>query len=286
MSKKWANVTAVLMSISKAIEKRIWSFENPMKQFSLRTDVLHNLTTWADELTPAELSAMTGEELGRLIHLNEQHGTALLTAARQFPTAIITYDLRPLGDELLKISIHLKRAFEWNSKVHGSSEPFWLWVEDHRGVDILQWVHLPFKEGSSVIDVDFVIPIRDPPPPSVTIRLLSDRWLGAEDEVLASFEHLIMPVPSITRTPLLDDLPFLSISAIHHPPLESIYSRQFKWFNGIQTQAFWSAFNNAQHMLFAAPSSSGKSLIGHLALWYVVILWVTVDLVLIITVVS
>lgn len=248
----------------------MWNFENPLRQFNLRAEVFHNLTTYADQLTPAELSRMTAEELGKLIHSNEMHGAAVLAAARQFPSAVITYKLRPLGDELLKISVRLTRAFDWNSKLHNGSEPFWLWVEDDRGVNILQWVNLQFKESTEVREVDFVIPVHDPPPPSVTIHFLSDRWVGAEEEVLVSFENLVMPVPSTTRTPLLD-LPFLSISALHQPPLENVYRKGFRWFNGIQTQAFWSAYNNPQHVLLAAPASSGKSIVGQLALWYVYI---------------
>lgn len=266
MSKKWANVTAVLMSVSKAIEKRMWSFENPLKQFQLSADVLHNLQTWADEFSPAELAAMSAEELGQLIHLNAKHGAALLGAARQFPSALISYKLRPLGSELLRISIHLRRAFDWNTKLHGGSESFWLWVEDHEGVDILQWAYLQFKQDTVTMNVDFVISIRDPPPPSVTIRFLSDRWLGAEDELFVSFENLVMPLPSTSRTQLLN-IPFLPISALHYPALETLYESRFRMFNGIQTQCFWSAYNNAQHMLIAAPVSCGKSVAGHLALW-------------------
>lgn len=266
MSKKWANVTAVLMGISKGIEKRMWPFEHPLKQFQLSSDVLYNLQRYADELSPSELAGMDAENLGKLIHLNPKHGAALLAAARQFPTALISYKLRPLGSELLKISIHVARAFEWNTKLHGGAEPFWLWVEDHKEIDILQWAYLQFKEGTGSIDVEFIIPIQDPPPPSVTIRFLSDRWLGAEDEVLVSFEKLVMPLPSTTRTPLLD-IPFLPISVLHHPAVEVVYESRLRAFNGLQTQSFWSVYNNAQHMLLSAPVSSGKSVSGHLALW-------------------
>ncbi|KAH9002313.1 Sec63 Brl domain-containing protein [Lactarius hatsudake] len=36
ISKKWANTSAVLMGISKAIEKRLWPFDQPLKQFNLK----------------------------------------------------------------------------------------------------------------------------------------------------------------------------------------------------------------------------------------------------------
>ena len=266
MSRKWANVSGTLNAMCKAIEKRMWPFENPMKQFKLSPDVLHNLGRWADDLSPSQIAAKPAAELGEIIHLNEKHGSALKTCAMQFPTAKIEFTLRPLGSELLKISTRLTRDFEWSSKIHGSSEPFWLWVEDHQEVEILQYAHLQFRPSSTILDVDFIIPIREPQPPSVTIRFLSDIWLGAEDEMLVSFDDLVMPSPSATRTEVLD-IPFLPITALHHPALESLYERRFRVFNGLQTQSFWSAFNSAQHMLFGAPASSGKSIIGHLAIW-------------------
>lgn len=269
MSRKWANLTAVLMAISKAIEKRMWPFEHPLKQFQLSGELIHNLQHWANELSPAELATMSAEDLGRLIHLNLKHGAALLTAARQFPSAVISYNLRPLSYELLRIDVQVTRAFEWNVKLHGNAEPFWLWVEDHTGRDILQWMHLQFKPGTAVLDVEFIVQVRSPPPPSVTIRFLSDRWLGAEDEIFVPLDKLTMPSPSTTRTPALD-IPFLPLSALHHPVLETLYAKRFRVFNGIQTQCFWPAYNNPQHMLLSAPNSCGKSVVGHLAIWCVV----------------
>jgi antiviral helicase SLH1 len=268
MSRKLANLTAVLMAISKAIEKRMWPFEHPLKQFQLSGELLHSLQQWANELSPAELAFMSAEDLGQLIHLNTKHGAALLAAARQFPSTVISYKLRPLSFELLRINVQVSRAFEWNIKLHGNAEPFWLWVEDHTGRDILQGTHLQFKIGTTALDVEFIVRVRNPPPPSVTIRFLSDRWLGAENEIFAPLDKLIMPSPSTTRTPALD-ISFLPLSALHQPVLETLYQGHFRVFNGIQTQCFWPAYNNPQHMLLSAPNSCGKSVVGHLVIWYV-----------------
>jgi antiviral helicase SLH1 len=237
-----------------------------MKQFKLSVDVLYNLERWGDDLSPSELASMSASELGTLIHMNEKHGSALKSAAMQFPSAKLTYTLRPLGSELLKISTKVDADFEWNSKVHGGGETFWLWVEDSEEVEIFQCAHLQFRPITTTLDVDFVVPIRDPRPPYLTIRFLSDSWLGAEDEMPVSLDNLVMPSPSLTRTPLLD-IPFLPVTALHHPALETLYERRFLVFNGIQTQCFWSAYNSSQHMVIAAPASCGKSIIGHLTIW-------------------
>ncbi|OBZ76331.1 putative helicase mug81 [Grifola frondosa] len=267
ISRKWANVSAVLMGMSKAIEKRLWPFDQPLKQFNLKPDIFYNLERWADDYSVAELAAMTAAELGELVHLNERHGSAIRDAAKQFPTVKITYSLRPLGSDVLKIAVRVIRMFNWSSKVHGSVEPFWLWIEDHESVNILQLSHLIFRQTTDVLDVDFVISIPNgQAPPSATIRFVSDRWMGAEDEIVVSFEELRMPSPTDCHTPRLD-LPFLPLSALREPVLEDIFSRWIHVFNAIQTQVFWSLIKTRMHALVCAPTGCGKSVLGEMVLW-------------------
>ncbi|KAI0352820.1 Sec63-domain-containing protein [Trametes cingulata] len=267
ISRKWANVSAVLMGMSKAIEKRLWPFDNPLKQFELKADVLYNLERWADDYAVSELAEMSAEELGKLLHLNERHGSAVREAAKQFPTVKITYALRPLGADVLKIAVKVERAFNWSSKVHGSAEPFWIWVEDHDGTNILQLSHLIFRPTTESLDVDFVISIPSQTrPPSVTIRFVSDRWQGAEEEVEASLEELVMPSSSESHTPRLD-IPFLPLSVIQNPPLQDVFARRLHGFNAIQSQVFWSVTKTRLHTLLCAPTACGKSVLGQIAIW-------------------
>jgi antiviral helicase SLH1 len=267
ISRKWPNVTGSLMGLSKAIEKRLWPFDQPLRQFDLRGDVFYGLQQWADEWSVAQLAALDAPALGKLVHLNEYHGLAILNAAKQFPTVQIGYDLRPLGYDVLKIVVRIKRAFTWNSKVHGSAEPFWLWVEDHEGLIILQLSHLIFRQTTETTKVEFVISIPDgQPPPSVTIRYVSDRWMGAEDEVLIPLDSLMMPTSSSCHTRLLE-LPFLSTSVLRNPIIERIFSARVNHFNAIQTQTFWSLVNTRSHSLVCAPVGSGKSTMAHIVTW-------------------
>lgn len=271
ISRKWATVTAVLMGMSKAIEKRLWPYDQPLKQFDLKPDVFYALETWADEWAPAELATLGAEELGKLIHMNEHHGKALLTAVKQFPTVKILYNLRPLGSDVLKICVQVERAFTWNTKVHGSSEPFWLWVEDHDGMDILQLSHLLFRQTTETLNVDFVISIPDGrPSPSVTIRFVSDRWMGAEDEVKVSLETLTMPVASNSHTPILD-IPFLAPTVLRNPAVESIFANRLNNFNAIQSQVLWTLLNTQSHALLCAPTGSGKTTMLVALVWSMVL---------------
>ncbi|KII95222.1 hypothetical protein PLICRDRAFT_661155 [Plicaturopsis crispa FD-325 SS-3] len=267
VSRKWANASTVLMGMSKAIEKRLWPFDQPLKQFQLKADVFYNLERWADELSPAELAAMSAADIGKLVHLNENHGLAILNAAKQFPAVHIDHSLRPLGFDVLKIAVRVARAFEWSSKVHGSVEPFWLWVEDHEGTTILQLAQLVFRDNTAILDVDFVISVpQGKPPPLVTIRFVSERWMGAEDEVAIPLESLVMPSPSNTHTVSLD-LPFLPLSVCRTPVLEDLFGARIQNFNAIQTQIFWSLIHTRLHSLVCAPTGCGKSLMGQILIW-------------------
>ncbi|KAJ7368153.1 Sec63 Brl domain-containing protein [Mycena albidolilacea] len=270
ISRKWANVTAVLMGMSKAIEKRLWPFDQPLKQFDLRGEIFYGLERWADEWSPAELAAQTAGELGKLVHLNELHGRAILTAAKQFPSVRITYSLRPLAFDVLKIAARITPTFTWSSKVHGSAEPFWVWVEDHDTLNILHLSHLVFRPTTEAMNVDFVISIpHGQAPPSVTIRFVSDRWMGAEDEIFIPFDTLVMPVASHSHSPRLE-LPFLSPSILRNPTAESLFSGRLHNFNSIQTQSFWTLINTKWHSLLCGPVGSGKSMLIQVLVWMTV----------------
>ncbi|KAJ7591194.1 Sec63-domain-containing protein [Mycena floridula] len=248
ISRKWASVSTVLMGISKAIEKRLWPYDQPLRQFDLKADVFYALETWADELAPAEIAAMKADELGKLIHMSERQGQAVLNAAKQFPTVKIEYALRPLTFNILKIVVVVTPAFTWNNKIHGTGEPFWLWVEDEDGLSILQLSHLLFRQDTTSLQADFIISIPDgQPPTSVTIRYVSDRWMGAEDEMVVSFESLVMPRQPDSRTTF-----------------------RINTFNALQTQILWSLVNTKANCLICAPAGAGISTMTRIVTWMTV----------------
>ncbi|KAI0303873.1 Sec63 Brl domain-containing protein [Russula brevipes] len=263
ISRKWAGTSAVLMAMSKAIEKRLWPSDHPLKQFSLKQDVFYGLEKFADAYSVSDLVRMSPDELGKLVHLNPIHGQAILTAAKQFPAVHVSYSLRPLGPDVLKIDARVRSDFSWSSK-HGSVEPFWLWVEDHEEEMILQISYLLLRQSTDVLNVEFLISIPEGQiPPFVTIRYVSERWMGAEDEVRVSFDDLVMPSWSGGHTPRLN-LPFLSLSVLKNNVLRELFAAKLRNLNAIQTQAFWSTVNTANNSLVCAPTGSGKSTLGHI----------------------
>jgi antiviral helicase SLH1 len=265
LSERWGGVSAVFTGISKAIEKRMWPFQNPLCQFPLSQDLLHHLQQWADDYSPAELASKSAMELGELIHMNERQGAALLKAVKQFPSAEISYRIRPINSELLRLEVDVQAHFTWDSRVHGFVEPFWLWVEDWDGVDILQLDHLVFKSDASQLKARFHIPVSQVSQHKVRLRFVSDKWLGAETEIDVPLDEIKIPGPSTLHRPLLD-LPLLSLSALQCQSLRQNVAQKFATFNAVQTQSFWPVVHSKRNAILSGPAGCGKSTLGYICL--------------------
>jgi len=257
----------LLIDLSKAIEQRLWPYEHPLAQITtLQRETLYNLRQWADDTEIVELRAMQPKELADMVHLNEKHGQAIKDAAESFPTVAVDYKLRPLSHDILQISVHVKAEFTWNSKISGSGEPFYVWVQDEEGYNILQWRGVMLRSNSTTFDLDFTIPMGETVPNSYTIVSVSDRWLGSDDSRVVSLDSLVMPRQPDDHTPLLD-IPYLGIKVLDDSALEQAYRPFISTLNGIQSQVFWSAYHTQNNLLLSAPAASGKSFIGEVAIW-------------------
>lgn len=112
--------------------------------------------------------------------------------------------------------------------------------------------------------VEFTVPITDPMPPQYFIRLVSDRWIGAEAQLPVSFRHLILPEKYPPHTELLDLQP-LPVSALKNSQYEAMYGR-FPYFNAIQTQVFNTLYTTDDNVFLGAPTGSGKTICAEFAL--------------------
>jgi len=269
LSRHWANNALLLIDLSKAIEQRMWPYEHPLAQIStLQKETLYNLRQWADDTEIAELRLQDPQYIGELIHLNEKHGQAIRDAAQMFPTVSLDYRLRPLSHDTLQINVHVEPQFVWNAKISGGGEPFYVWLQDEEGINILQWRSLLLRPNSTKFDIDFTIVIGEVPPASITIVSASDRWLGSDDTRVIPLDSLVMPQSFDEPTSLLD-IPFLHISCFDDRAIEQSYRVYLSTLNNLQSHAFWSAYHTQNNLLLSAPVASGKSFIGEAAIWQV-----------------
>lgn len=82
-------------------------------------------------------------------------GKVLHKLIHQFPKLELQPYLQPITRSCLKIDLTIKTDFQWEEKIHGKSEPFWILVTDCNGEDILYSEYINIK--SKYFDVkDYV----------------------------------------------------------------------------------------------------------------------------------
>lgn len=268
LNRGWGYQCLVLLSICKSIEKQIWPYQHPFHQFDLPQPVLRNL----DEKTPASsiesLRDMEPAEIGGLVH-NHKMGTTISRLLDNFPTLSIEAEIAPLNRDVLRMRLYLYPEFTWNDRHHGTSESYWIWVENSETSEIYhhEYFILNRKKLYDSHELNFTIPLSDPIPSQIYVRAVSDRWLGAETVYPVSFQHLIRPDTESVYTDLLDLQP-LPVSALKNPLLEEIYVQRFQFFNPMQTQIFHTLYHTSNNVLLGSPTGSGKTVAAELAMWW------------------
>lgn len=247
----------------------MWPYDHPLQQVStLQRDTLFNLRRHADDVEIPVLRDMEAKELGDMIHMNEAHGQAVKNAAQSLPMVEVSHALRPLSHDVLEVKVKVTPTFKWNARVSASAEPFYIWIQEETGIDILQWRSVLLRQTTTSVELDFVLSFEEGLPPLLKIVSASDRWLGSGDEYLVPLEGIRMPQEAPSRTQL-QDVPFLNIRCLDDPSLQEMYSRYITTLNNIQTQAFWTLYHTNMNVLVSAPVTSGKSFLGEMAIWYV-----------------
>lgn len=281
-AKKWATAALSLTSLSKAIEsesrtpcslvqsadvcaERMWPFEHPLRQCDLPAHTMHELEQWADDYAVEDLAAMSDADIGKLIHQNERIGAIVGKAAREFPTLTLSHSIQPLSHDMLRVSVALKMAFEWSDKRHGASQAFWIWVEDEDSEHILQMTRVVIRHGMTDLRHSFLIPFTTIPS-KLFIRVVSDRWIAAEDVHEVLLDDLVVPPPPPPPTPLLE-LPLLTAADTLRDEIpRALYSKEHAAFDPVVTQAFHTIYHTSSNALICTTSSS-RSILGELAIW-------------------
>ncbi|XP_064268864.1 activating signal cointegrator 1 complex subunit 3 [Passer domesticus] len=269
LRKRWPAMTYRLLNLSKVIDKRLWGWVSPLRQFSvLPPSVLSKLEE--KNLTIDKMKDMRKDEIGHMLH-HVKIGLKVKQCVHQIPSIIMEATIQPITRTVLRVRLNIAPDFTWNDQVHGSvGEPWWIWVEDptndhiyHSEYFIIQKKQVITKEPQLLV---FTIPIFEPLPSQYYIRAVSDRWLGAEAVCIINFQHLILPERHPPHTELLDLQP-LPITALGHPEYEVLY--KFTHFNPIQTQIFHTLYHTDCNVLLGAPTGSGKTVAAELAIFRV-----------------
>ncbi len=268
LNRRWGYQCLVLLSLCKSIEKQIWPFQHPFHQFDLPQPILRNLDEKSSSSSIEAMRDMEPAEIGLLVH-NRHMGNTIAKLLDNFPTLTVEADIAPLNRDVLRIHLYLTADFRWNDRYNGSSESYWIWVENSENSEIYhhEYFILTRKRLFDGHELNFTIPLSDPLPTQIYVRAISDRWLGAETVTAVSFQHLIRPETESVYTDLLDLQP-LPITVLKNPVLEGIYGRRFSFFNPMQTQIFHTLYHTPANVLLGSPTGSGKTIASELAMWW------------------
>ncbi|KAI9786247.1 MAG: hypothetical protein M1839_007658 [Geoglossum umbratile] len=268
LNRRWGHQCLVLLTLCKSIEKQIWPYQHPFYQFELPQPILRNLDAKQSVSSIEALRDMEPAEIGQLVH-NHGMGKTISKLLNNFPTLSIEAEIAPLNRDVLRIRLFLTPEFHWNDRHHGTSESYWIWVENSESSEIYhhEFFILSRKKLYDDHELNFTIPLSDPLPSQIYVRAVSDRWLGAETVTPVSFQHLIRPDTESVYTDLLNLQP-LPISALKNPLLEEIYGKRFQFFNPMQTQIFHCLYHTPANVLLGSPTGSGKTVAAELAMWW------------------
>ncbi|XP_033120994.1 activating signal cointegrator 1 complex subunit 3-like isoform X2 [Anneissia japonica] len=265
----WPLMAYRLLVLSKTVDKRLWPWENPLRQFPiLSNEILKKLED--KNLTIDRIKDMEPNEVGHMIH-HVRMGKIVKQCVQQIPSIALDASIQPITRSVLRVQLKITSEFHWNDKVHGtSSEPWWIWVEDpennhiyHSEYFLFHKKHVVNEEEQSLV---FTIPIFEPLPTQYYVKAVSDRWIGVETVCPMSFQHLILPEKHPPHTDLLDLNP-LPITALRNPMYEALYP--YTHFNPIQTQVFHPVYHTDHNILLGAPTGSGKTVAAEMAMFRV-----------------
>lgn len=265
LKRGYARLSRMALDLCKMVESRQWGSMTPLRQFrGVPADLIRRLERkeypWnrLRDLEPNEIGELIGiPKAGRLVH----------RLVRQFPRLELQAFFQPLTRSLLHVQLTITPDFQWDEKVHGGAQSFWIMVEDV-DAEILHY-HDQFlllrKYAEEEHTVTFTIPMTEPVPPNYYISVVSDRWLHSEVRLPISFKNLILPDKFPPHTPLLDLQP-QPIAALNDRAAEEMYSKMFPQFNKVQTQTFHALYGSDDSVFIGAPTGSGKTVCAELAL--------------------
>jgi pre-mRNA-splicing helicase BRR2 len=275
MRKGSSAVAATALDLCKMAEQRMWPTMTPLRQFAAAatTNTATSAPNLAAVVQKAERMDVPWESyydldpprMGELLGMPKM-GKTVCDLVAKFPRVELKADCRPITKSMLHIRLSITPLFEWDDRLHGAAQSFWILLEDCDGEDILYSdVFLLRKDLADTEHVvEFTAPIIDPMPPHYFVSVVSDRWMHSRAKLPIVFHKLILPDKFPPHTDLLDLQP-LPVSTLKAKELVRLYP-DWEAFNKIQTQTFNALYNTDANVFVGAPTGSGKTVCAEFAL--------------------
>ncbi|XP_068653743.1 DExH-box ATP-dependent RNA helicase DExH14 isoform X1 [Aristolochia californica] len=262
----WCDMSGFMLEYCKAVDHQIWPHQHPLRQFDkdLSAEIFRKLEEREADLD--RLVDMEEKDIGALIRYHPG-GKLVKQYLGYFPWVNLSATVSPITRTVLKVDVLIASDFTWKERFHGSSQRWWILVEDTENDHIYHSELFTLTKRMARGEpqkLSFTVPIFEPHPPQYYIRAVSDSWLHAETFYTISLENLKLPQTHMTHTELLDLKP-LPVTALGNKSYEELFN--FSHFNPIQTQAFHVLYHTDNNVLLGAPTGSGKTISAELAMF-------------------
>ncbi|KAM7306344.1 activating signal cointegrator 1 complex subunit 3 [Ixodes scapularis] len=126
-----------ILTLCKAVERQVWSFESPLKQFP---DIGYHVLKHIEEkdIRVDYIKDMGAKDIGMMVH-NPKVGTQVELCARQIPQLVVVPRIQPITRTVIKVQLDITADFRWSDRVHKGAEAFWIWVEDPNSDEIYHY---------------------------------------------------------------------------------------------------------------------------------------------------
>jgi len=179
-----------LLRIAKSIEKQLWWFQTPLRQFEseLGKQVYESIesngkdnTCWDIFETTLSLLDLQVNEVEAMCKA-KGHGRNIQQHISMLPRFEVTGQIHPVTRHVLKFEITIEPLFQWAKRWHGSAQSFWLLVEDPSCHKIYhhEYITLSFRTYEETLHLHTFIPTFDTLPAQYMIHMISDNWVGVE----------------------------------------------------------------------------------------------------------
>nr|MBE5726294.1 lethal (3) 72Ab [Cucujiformia] len=173
----WAQLADKALALCKMIDKRMWQSMSPLRQFrKMPEEIVRKIEK--KNFPWERLYDLGPNEIGELIRVPKL-GKTIHKYVHQFPKLELSTHIQPITRAMLKVELTITPDFQWDDKLHGQSEAFWILVEDVDSEVILHHEYFLLKSKYSQDEhlVKFFVPIFEPLPPQYFLRIVSDRWI-------------------------------------------------------------------------------------------------------------
>ena len=282
LKRGWSNLARKCLTWCKCVELRMWPVQSCLRHFrNIGEDICRKIERKG--LSNEELVLLNSEDLGEVLRA-PRLGSQVHSVLGQIPKLELVAYIQPVSRSLLSMRIEITPDYVFDEKIHTNMEYFWLMVEDVGQQHALYYdqigiKHFQVKKKTTLV-YNIYVPVTEPVPPYYFVRVVSDRWMGAETVRPVSFRHLILPSKSVPPTEIEDLEPIALTNRMRIETFSLVDNSEIdvakfltkkmniSVLNTIQTQMFDSVYNSPNsNIVVCGPESCGKSLMVDFALF-------------------